>query len=92
MPKIQEEKMYDKTPDINLDELSREHQRLIELSMVGDPPRGRLKAFWQKLHKAKSRTKNPHSLRNIEFYIMYWKGFLRHSGQFEALDVDSDEA
>jgi len=91
MPKIQEKRMSDNTSDIDVDEFGREHQHLLDLAMAGNPPRDRLRLFWQKLIRAKKRVPNSYSRQNINYYLTYWRGFLRHSGQFEALDIDSDE-
>lgn len=70
-------------------ELEVEHKRMIDASLLGDPPISDLKNFYRKLVMGRKQINHPSELRILDMRIMYWKGFVRQTGE---TDVLSDEA
>ncbi len=66
-------------------ELKAQHERLYAQAILGAPPKDELKNFWKNLNSKKRQIVDREERSKVEYYISYWKGFLRQSGEYEVL-------
>jgi len=71
-------------------ELKAQHEQLYAQAILGAPPKDELKRLWTNLNNEKTQIFDEGERNKIEYYISYWKGFLRQSGEYEVLT--SEEA
>jgi len=69
-------------------ELEAEHNRMKQLAFLGDPPLEELKTFFRKLRESESQLQDEGELYKVVAWIMYWRGFVRQTGETDVLTDD----